>query len=164
MHRQPAIPQWTIALIGASMGGLIGFFSSIGVSTINRWKDRRSLEDSLRTERDLIFSDLKNHLELLKKQPDLTGPSETNFSEFTKADLFQAVQGTPLYWSLKTRGQLVEAHRWFKYLVIRKPSNIRGDVINIELVLRRNAEAFPTGTTANYLKEKISHTSDSGPC
>ena len=92
IHREPAIPQWTIAIIGAGIGGLIGFLSAIAVSTINRWKDRRSLQDSLCSELDLIFSDLNNHVELLKKQPDQTRPGETNFTEFTKADLFQAVQ------------------------------------------------------------------------
>jgi hypothetical protein len=158
-RRQPAIPQWTIAIMGAGVGGLIGFASSLVMSIVGRWKDRRSLEASLYTELDLIFRELKDHVEFLKKQPDQTGPSETNFSEFIKADLFDAVKGTPLFWNLRVSGQLLKLQRELKRLGTRTPSNIRGDVINIEMVLRGIAGAFPTGAKADYLKG-ISNSSD----
>ena len=150
VRRQPAVPP---GIIGAAVGGIIGFVSSFGMSAINRWNDRKSLNESLRAELDLIFSELRNHVLFLKQLGDQESPSETNFGEFVKADLFQAVQGSPLFWRLNSRRQLIEAHRLLKFLAMRNPSNTKGDVIAIEMVLGNVARTVTTNATSAYLRE-----------
>jgi hypothetical protein len=151
LRRQPMVPQWVVAMIRVVVGGLIGFGSSIGVSAFNRRKDRKCLRDDLVAELDMIFSELRVHLGSLKKS-DQNGASETNFGEFVKAELFSAVQGSPLFWNLDTSRQLIKAHRHLKYLAIRKPSKTHGDVIAIEIVLSGVAKSITTKATTEYLR------------
>ena len=153
VRRQPAVPQWITAIVGAVIGGAIGFGSSLSMSAINRRKERETLNESLCAELDMIFSELRAHVVFLKQLGDQESPSETNFSGFVKADLFQAVQGSPLFWSLNSSRQLIEAHRLLKFLTIRKPSNTKGDVISIEMVLGNVAKTVETKATSSYLQD-----------
>jgi len=153
VRRQPTVPQWVTAIIGAAVGGAIGFVSSFFMGAINRRNDRKTLHEGLCAELDLIFSELSDHVIYLKSE-DKNSPSETNFGEFVKADLFQAVLVSPLFWRLNKRQELIKAHRQLKFLINRAPLRTGTAVHSIEMVLESVAQTIATPTTARYLQDR----------